>query len=425
MELGADCIAVDAGSTDSGPSALSTGKSKMSAAAIRRDIHTLLSARGERKIPVLIGSCGTSGCDEAVDWTLDIVREVAAELGLSPKIAVLYSEIQPDVLISKLLSGQTAPLSPATALDEDRVRSCAHIVGLMGPEPYIEALVKGADIVLGGRTTDAAVLAAYPLKQGVAVGTAWHAGKIGECGGLCTENPRGGGILIRFGSDSFEIEPLAEQNRCTPRSVFAHMLYENSHPYLLNEPGGTLEANAAKYVSVNDRTVKVSGAVFAPKPYTMKLEGAGRTSFQTLMMVGIADPEVIAQFDDFIEDLQAKLEEQVRTAIGSDIWFDLSLRAYGWNALTGKRRAEAAVPPPEVGLLLVVTSETQELATTIAKTCNPIFFHFPRKPGIPLPSYGFPFSPAEIERGAVHEFKLNHVVYVDSPFEMVRTETLF
>ncbi len=39
-----------------------------------------------------------------------------------------------------------------------------------------------------------------------------------------------------------------------------------------------------------------------------------------------------------------------------------------------------------------------------------------------LPSYGFPFSPAEIERGRVYEFRLNHVVEVDDPLELVRTE---
>ena len=38
-----------------------------------------------------------------------------------------------------------------------------------------------------------------------------------------------------------------------------------------------------------------------------------------------------------------------------------------------------------------------------------------------MPSYAFPFSPAEIERGQVFEFKLNHVVSVDDPAELVRT----
>ena len=41
-----------------------------------------------------------------------------------------------------------------------------------------------------------------------------------------------------------------------------------------------------------------------------------------------------------------------------------------------------------------------------------------------MPSYGFPFSPAEVERGQVFEFKLNHIVSVKDPLELVRTEIL-
>ncbi len=41
-----------------------------------------------------------------------------------------------------------------------------------------------------------------------------------------------------------------------------------------------------------------------------------------------------------------------------------------------------------------------------------------------MPSYGFPFSPAEVERGQVFEFKLNHIVHVDEPLTLVRTEII-
>ena len=52
------------------------------------------------------------------------------------------------------------------------------------------------------------------------------------------------------------------------------------------------------------------------------------------------------------------------------------------------------------------------------------FFHFPLVLGKDLPSYGFPFSPSEIERGRVYEFHLNHVLAVDDPLALVRTEWL-
>ena len=37
-----------------------------------------------------------------------------------------------------------------------------------------------------------------------------------------------------------------------------------------------------------------------------------------------------------------------------------------------------------------------------------------------LPSYGFAFTPADVPRGQVFEFKLNHVVALDDPGELVR-----
>ncbi len=75
-------------------------------------------------------------------------------------------------------------------------------------------------------------------------------------------------------------------------------------------------------------------------------------------------------------------------------------------------------------MLFVATAETQEIATQIAKSCNPYFFHFPVVPDKELPSYGFAFSPADIERGQVFEFKLNHVVEVDDPMALTRLKWL-
>lgn len=422
LSEGAQAIAVDAGSTDSGPFYLGRGVSKVSRESVKHDLKILMAAGAKYRVPVLVGSCGTSGCDDAVDWTRDIVVEIAAELDLKPRIALLYSEQDPAVIKTKLAAGRTRPLAPLPALTDDRIESCDRIVALMGPEPYIQALDGGADIILGGRTTDTGVLSAFALRQGIPQGLAWHAAKLTECGGLCTVNPTQPGVTMRLRQDSFDIAPIRPDNRCTPYSVSSHMLYENSDPFHLVEPGGVLNVRDARYVALDDRTVRVTGSIWEDRPYTMKLEGSGRGPFQTFMMVGIAAPDVLADIDGFTGRLHAALLHRVAQTIGDAAGvFDLSLRAYGWNALSGLPPAETQGPPPEIGLVLVVTAETQDLATRIAKTCNPYFFHFPASEGKELPSYGFPFSPAEIERGQVYEFRLNHVVEVDDPMELVRT----
>lgn len=422
LALQPHAIALDAGSTDSGPAYLATGKSKYSRKALKRDLGLLMAARQKAGVPLLIGSCGTSGCDMALDWTLDIVLELAREQGSSPRIAVLYSEQDKAALKTKAAAGAVRPLAPMGELDDAAIDACNHIVALLGPEPYMAAVEQGADIVLGGRTTDTAVLAAVALLRGEHAGAAWHAAKIAECGGLCTLNPTNPGVVMSIDRLGFTIAPLSPANGCTPETVSAHMLYENSDPFRLVEPGGVLDVTQAQYTALDDRSVRVTGSRWEPAPYTMKLEGAGGGPFQTIMLVGIEDPAVLEDVDGFLSRMSHGLKRKVQRTLGDEAeGVDISLRPYGWNAVSGRIPADGTSAPREIGLLFVATAATQALATEVAKVCNPTFFHFPVREGKELPSYAFPFSPAEIERGQVFEFRLNHVVETATPFELMRT----
>ncbi len=418
----AHAIACDAGSTDSGPAYLATGVAKYSRDSIKHDLSILMRAQAKAGIPLLIGSCGTSGGDLALEWTRDIALEIAREHGLTPRIAVIYSEQTAEGMIAKMGEGKITTLAPMEEVSAEQFSVCDHIVALMGPEPYIAALEAGADIVLGGRSTDSGVLAAVPLMRGAGAAQAWHAGKIAECGSLCTTHPREGGVLIRVGQDDFTVEPLGMNNQCTVETIAAHMLYENSDPFLLHEPGCILDVTEAVYEAVDDRIVRVSGSKLIPQPYTMKLEGARGCGYQTMMLVGIQEREVLAELDRFMVQMHEVLTKRVHDNMGPRAGdFDISLRAYGWNAVCGRQLDPGTPPPREVGLMFVATAATQEIATQIAKTCNPWLFHLPLNACQELPSYAFPFSPAEVERGRVYEFKLNHVVHVDGPMELVRT----
>jgi hypothetical protein len=72
--------------------------------------------------------------------------------------------------------------------------------------------------------------------------------------------------MIRVGRDDFERRAAGRAQRCTPHTVSAHMLYENSDPFLLHEPGGILDVTAARYAAVDDRIVRVTGSQFRPGP---------------------------------------------------------------------------------------------------------------------------------------------------------------
>jgi hypothetical protein len=71
-------IGADAGSTDAGPHKLGRGVPDVSREVTRRDLELMLLAGRELDVPVIIGSAGGSGARAHVEWTWDIVREIAA-----------------------------------------------------------------------------------------------------------------------------------------------------------------------------------------------------------------------------------------------------------------------------------------------------------------------------------------------------------
>lgn len=420
LALAPHAIAVDGGSTDSGPFYLGRGVSKMTRQATKRDLRQAMLGRAALGVPLLIGSCGTSGSDAGVDWMADICREIAEEEGQTVAVALVYSEQEVARLETLRQGGRVTPLAPMGPLAPETLAGCDHVVALMGWEPLAAAVAAGADIVLAGRTTDTAVLAAVPLMRGLHAGGAWHAAKVAECGGLCAVQSRRGGVIFTVDGEGFEIEPLAADNACTPETVSAHMLYENADPYRLTEPGVVLDVEGASYAAVDYRRVRVTGSTTRATPYTMKLEGSGPAGFRTMVFSAIADPKVLAAFDGWRAALREYLETQIAAVLGLErADYDLQLRAYGHDALSPAPPGGA--PAREIGLMALVTAATQARATEIAKFCNPVLLHFPLNLDDPLPSFAFPFSPAEVELGPVFAFKLNHVVAVDDPLELVRT----
>jgi hypothetical protein len=423
IELGADVIAVDGGSTDSGPHYLGTGTAKTARGAVARDLRHIVPAAKQAGIPVIVGSCGTSGTDAGVDWLHGILTEVAADSGATCRVARIYAEQDPVALADLLRQRRIHPLAPAGPTDEATLRRCSHIVGLMGHEPITAALSDGAEVVLAGRATDTALIAAVPLQRGMPPGPTWHAAKIAECGGLCTTNPRSGGVLVTIDHDGFTVEPLGETARCTPASVAAHMMYENADPFRMREPAGTLDTSDAVYTAIDDRSVRVEGSRFEPSgQHTIKLEGAAAAGFQTIIVSGIRDPKVLARLDEWCDQLLAYLHAHLPPTVGLRPGnYDIRLLRYGHDAVLGAAEPRAAQTPKEVAIVFLATAADQATATQIAKFANPLLLHAPLPGDTVLPSFAFLGSPAEIERGEVHEFVLQHAVDVATPTELFRT----
>jgi hypothetical protein len=420
-------IACDAGSTDSGPAYLGSGMPKLSREACKRDLRLLLKARDTLKVPLIIGSCGTSGRDVGVDWMAQIAQEIATEEQLHFHAALIKSDQSKAYLKKRLAQHRIRPLSPAPAISEQVIES-SHIVGMMGAEPIQAALAAGAEVVLAGRASDSALYAAIPLTLGADPGLSWHAAKTLECGAACAVVPAADCLFARICDDYFDIEPLDINASCTPQTIAAHTLYENANPFLLTEPSGVIDTGQAEYQALSPRRVRVSGSRFrAASQYTVKLEGSQLVGYQTIVIGGIRDPYIIRALDTLLPKARAYFDTRIAELFPAQLTasdYDISYRIYGRDAVMGPLEPmRNSIPGHEVGVLITITAPTQELANKIATFVSHVSAHLPvpEYHGI-ISSIAYPFSPPELPRGAVYRFSLNHVVEPDGPYEMFRTD---
>ena len=424
-ERNPDFIGCDAGSNDDGPAGLATGGlGGFSAHSRERDFRLALEAAIELEIPLIIGSCGGSGLDRGVDQMAEWTEQIAKKHGVLCRVAKIYSEPSRQLLKEKYRTGKIKPLFGARPIDESTFDKSQGVTAMMGAEALQVALSEGANVILAGRCSDSAIYAAMPLATGYDPGLAWHAGKIMECGTGATANRTvQDSMICTMRDDSFLIEPLDPKFRCTPVSVAAHSLYENADPYRLVEPGGTLNTTASKYTAISDRAVSVAGSVFEPDdPYTLKLEGAEQVGYQSFSIGAIRDPVILEQVESWRDGAANQIRERIADDLGLSCGreYDLELRLYGVNGVLGTREFVSGCDGHEAVLLLIVTSEDESVAATVARAGNHIAMHFhvPQWSGS-ITALAFPFGPPVVDRGPVFRFTLNHTVATD-PTELLR-----
>ena len=105
----------------------------------------------------------------------------------------------------------------------------------------------------------------------------------------------------------------------------------------------------------------------------------------------------------------------------SDEDYDIEFRLIGVDATLGELETKESLPA-EIGVLVLVTAATEECADEIAKLINPFLLHYPLTDNEELPTFAFPYSPAQTNRGQMFEFCLNHVMELDDPMQAFRLE---
>lgn len=417
-----DMIGCDAGSIDPGPYFLGSNETMSSREATKRDLRIMLKASVKHKIPLLVGSAGTGGSNQQVDWTVDIIEEISKEEGLSFKMAFIYSELNKDKLLTYYQQGKVTPLDNAPDLNEEKINNLTRIVGQMGPEPYIQALKKGAQVIIAGRSSDTSIYAAVPIMKGLNTGSVWHAAKIIECGAGCVEKRIYPDCMIAtLYPDHFVISPPNPDMKCTPASVVSHLLYENTDPYILHEPTGILDTTRSVYTQKDERSVKVSNSIFIRnESYTVKLEAVEMIGYRRIAIGGIRDPYILRQLPNFLKYSEESIKRKVSESLGIEAKeYTLIFRVYGESGVMSRMEPRKGNAGHEVGLLIEVVANTPEMSKAIMSITWHTVLHNPIKEWSGLVSnVAYPFSPPDADMGPAYQFALNHVVEVDDPCEL-------
>jgi hypothetical protein len=416
IDLDPDFIGQDAGSTDMGPYYHGTGATFLPLATYRHDLSIMLRAARAKRIPLLVGSALTSGANVSLAQAVDIVRDIAREDGLSFRMAVVSAEIDKSDLKQRLAKESFESLGPGP-LTPDLIDRCGPIVAQMGVEPFMKALDAGAEVIIAGRACDDVIFAALPMLKGFDAGLSLHCGKILECAGLsAVPTDLAEPLIGRVRRDHFEVEPCHPDHRCTTVSVAGHSLYERGDPCLQPGPGGMNDLTQAVFTQLDERRVKVTGSRFVPDArYRVKLEGAEKVGYRSIVLVGIRDPFMIDALDALFEDVRSRAETRFGMAAKG---VQLNFSVYGRNAVMGRLEPVTGAHPHEVAVLIDAVAPEQELATGVAMFVRGTLQHA-SYPGIrnTAGNMAYPFSPFGVPLGPAYRFAVYHLMPLDDPCE--------
>ena len=416
-------VGVDGGSTDPGPHYLGSGECLNSVAAMKRDLRLMLMGAVAHRIPMVISSVGGSGAEPQLQVVAQLARDIAREERLGFRMALIHTDQSNADVRAWHEAGRISPLRNVPALTVQDIEQSSRIVGMMGPEPFMKALDGGAQIILAGRASDAAPWAACAMSRGLPPAPAWYAGKMLECG-TATALPKGHDCLLAtVRPDHVEVEPPNPARRCTPFSVAIHALHENASPTIHLEPGGTLDATDCSFTALSDRSVRVAGMRWIPRPYDIKLEGAALVGHRAITICGTRDPVLIGRIDSYLDAVRTDTVGRCAAfGIGAD-QYRLVFHVYGKDGVMGAGEPVREIRSHELGIVVEVVAATPEAAFAVLSTARIVVgkVDFPGrlcKSG----NMAFPFSPSDIPVGPTYRFSLFHVVRNDDPCAMFPIE---
>jgi hypothetical protein len=412
-----DMVACDSGSCDCGPVPLGSDGTASPLAWQRHDIEAMLVGARRLKVPMMIGSAGDTGTNSRVDRYVGIVKELAVEHKIPRfKLGYFYSEISKDAVRRKIAAGDSVRgLDGRPDLTLAELDATDHIVAVAGVHPFIKLLDMGADVVIGGRSSDCAIFAAPAIRKGYPEALAYFYGKVMECASFCAE-PYGGkeSIIGEITMEDVKVTAMLPEQRCTVASVAAHSMYERSNPYYEYFLGGHIDMSQCVYEQFDERTTRVTGPRFIPATeLRVKLEGAGKVGERYVGMAAVRDPYTISRVDEVIAWAKAAVRERF-----GETGYQLTYTVYGRDGILGELEPFRNRPAHELCIVVQGVAPTREMAEEVCMIGTRQMF-YARLPNVKGTAGGVAFMLDEVmPASAAYRWTLNHTMGIDDPLEL-------
>ena len=362
-------------------------------AGYARDFVTLmreiLPDCAEKDIKVLSNAGGVNvpGCAEAI-------RDVARELGLGGKVKIgvitgddilgrLDEFAERGIEITNMETGE--PLSDV----REKVQAANVYLGAAG---LVEALGRGAQIVVGGRLTDTGLTLAplmhefgWKFDQWDLVSAGTIAGHIIECGaqasgGNCQYDWQTIPNMANVGFPIVEASPNGEfiitkhdgtGGRVSVQSVKEQLLYEMGDPKSYITPDVVADFSSINLEDAGRDRVKVFGIKGAPSTEFYKVSIAYSAGWKAVGTLVYAWPDAYAKAQAADKILRERLER-----LG--LKFDLILTEFvGVNATHGHLTGEPSADIPEVQLRFGVRGQSKADVERFTKELAPLILTGP------------------------------------------------
>ncbi len=413
-----DFYCCDSGSSDIGPGPLGGDYSASPYEWQKHDLEMLLVAARNQGAPMIIGSAGDTGTRSRVDLYVQTIKDLARKHKLAPfKLAYFYSDVPKEYLKDKLAQGVAIEgLDGRKELTMEELDQTSRIVAVAGIHPYIKALEMGADVIIGGRSSDIAIFAAPAIKAGFPEGLSYYMGKTLECASFCAE-PYGAkeSVIGEISAEDVKVTAMSPYQRCTVASVAGHAMYERSNPYFEYVAGGMIDMTNCHYEQYEEKTCRITGPVFVPikGKVKVKLEGSGKVGERFVGIAGVRDPYTIKHIDKVLDWAR----EQVKERFGEE-GYELYYNVYGKNGVMGKMEPVKESNCHELCIVCQGVAPTKEMAEEVTMTGTRQIF-YARLPEVKGTAGTAAFSFDEVlPASAGYKWTINHTVSVDDPMEL-------